>query len=285
MNIDGSKFEKCLENRLHAPVPVRSLTKDSLALEPSREQNPADTYHLPRRPKSLLGPFPMNGTRRKRTSSSTSPSVPDASLSAKILQAQDDERRRISRELHDSVGQSLTAAKLALGKLKRQFASEDLDEVENRVDEALKEVRTLSHLLHPLMLDVMGLRSSILSYAEGYEQRTGIKTSIVIPEPLPKFNDITTTALFRIVQECLTNVHKHANASSITIRVDIGEQEFRLEVTDNGVGFATYACEGVGIRGMGERLKELGGTLELLSEPNLGSSVVATIPLNWGNLL
>ena len=203
---------------------------------------------------------------------------------AKILKAQDDERRRISRELHDSVGQSLTAAKFALGRLKQQFSSDDLGEVEKNVDEALDEVRTLSHLLHPLTLDILGLHTSILSYAEGYEQRNGIKTTVSIPDPLPTFKETTRTALFRFVQECLTNVHKHANASSIAIRVAINDQELRLELADNGVGFADDARAGIGIRGMGERLKELGGTLEVLSEPNLGSSVVATIPLNQLNL-
>jgi signal transduction histidine kinase len=222
----------------------------------------------------------MNGTRRKRTSSVRSSSVSDASLSAKILEAQDNERRRISRELHDSVGQSLTAAKLALGKLKEKFTDADLDEVDRRVDEALNEVRTASHLLHPASLELLGLRSSILSYVQGYEQRTGIRTSVDIPDPLPKFDDVTRTALFRIIQECFTNVHKHAKASGITVRISFTPREFRLEVTDDGLGFRSDAREGVGIRGMRERVRELGGTLLVESGENLGSSVIATIPLN-----
>jgi signal transduction histidine kinase len=222
----------------------------------------------------------MNGTRRKRTSSVRSSSVSDASLSAKILEAQDNERRRISRELHDSVGQSLTAAKFALGKLKQKFTDADLDEADQRVDEALNEVRTVSHLLHPASLELLGLRSSIQSYAEGYEQRTGIKTSLEIPDPLPKFDDVTRTALFRIIQECFTNVHKHAKASAITIRISFSAEQFRLEVADDGLGFQSDAREGVGIRGMRERVRELGGTLFVESGENLGSSVIATIPLN-----
>jgi signal transduction histidine kinase len=220
----------------------------------------------------------MNGTRRKRTSSVRSSSVSDASLSAKILEAQDNERRRISRELHDSVGQSLTAAKLALGKLKQKFADADLNDADSKVDEALNEVRTVSYLLHPLSLELLGLRSSILMYVEGFEQRTGIRTSVDIPDPLPKFDDVTRTALFRIIQECLTNVHKHAKASAISIRSSFTPREFRFEVTDDGSGFESDAREG--IRGMRERVRELGGTFDLLSEPSLGSSVVATIPLD-----
>ena len=225
----------------------------------------------------------MKGTQRQRTS--TASSVPDASLSAKILEAQDNERRRISRELHDSVGQSLSAAKFALRKLKQKFTDADLDEADQMVDEALNEVRTVSHLLHPLSLELLGLRSSILSYVQGYEQRTGIQTSVDIPDPLPKFDDVTRTALFRIIQECFTNVHKHAKASAISIHIGFSAEQFRMEVVDDGSGFQSDAREGVGIRGMRERVRELGGTFELLSEPNLGSSVIATIPLNRANLV
>jgi two-component system, NarL family, sensor kinase len=223
----------------------------------------------------------MKGARPKDGSSSPVPSsVSDASLSAKILQAQDDERRRISRELHDSVGQSLTAAKLPLGKLKQKFTDADLDEADQRVDEALNEVRTVSHLLHPASLELLGLRSSILSYVEGFEQRTGIKTFSEIADPLPKFDDVTSTALFRIIQECVTNVYKHAKASAISIRIGFSAEQFRMEVVDDGSGFQSDAREGVGIRGMRERLKELGGTLYVESGENLGSSVIAIIPLN-----
>jgi len=222
----------------------------------------------------------MNGAPRKRAPSSTSSSVPDNSLSARILEAQDNERRRISRELHDSVGQSLTAARLALGKLKQKFTDADLDEVDRRVDEALNEVRTVSHLLHPASLELLGLRSSILSYAEEFERRTGIRTSVDVPDALPKFDDVTNTALFRIIQECLTNAYRHAQASAISIRIGFGAEQFRMEVVDDGSGFQSHAREGVGIRGMRERVRELGGTLVVESGENLGTSVIATIPLN-----
>ena len=222
----------------------------------------------------------MNGTRRKRTSSSARPTVTGNSLSAKILEAQDNERRRISRELHDSVGQALVAAQLALGKVKRQFKSDDLAEAEHKVEEALNEVRTVTHLLHPASLELLGLRSSILSYVEEFERRTGIRTTVDAPNSLPKFDEVTTTGLFRIIQECLTNVYRHAKASAISIRISFTAEQFRIEVVDDGSGFQSDTREGVGMRGMRERLKELGGTLYVESGENRGSSVIATIPLN-----
>jgi signal transduction histidine kinase len=117
-----------------------------------------------------------------------------------------------------------------LGKLKQKFRDADLDEPDQRVDEALNEVRTVSHLLHPLSLELLGLRSSIMSYVQGYEQRTGIRTLVEIPDPLPKFDDVTRTASFRIIQECFTNVYKHAKASAINIRIGFSAEQFRMEV-------------------------------------------------------
>jgi CheY-like chemotaxis protein len=213
---------------------------------------------------------------------STDSTSGESSLSAKLLEAQDDERRKISRELHDSVGQSLTAAKIGLAKLKSQLRATELPsltEVEEMVDGALAEVRTVSYLLHPPVLDLMGLRTSIVWYAEGFEQRTGIRTSVEGPELLPQFETATETTLFRIVQESLTNVHKHAMASAVTISVTAASDEFQLKIHDDGAGFGENCREGVGIGGMRERLKEINGTLEIRSRKQVGSSIVVTIPL------
>jgi CheY-like chemotaxis protein len=208
---------------------------------------------------------------------------------SKLLAAQDDERRRISRELHDSVGQSLVAMKMALGKLRRSLNPTQLGEVkavEKILDDAMAEVRTVSHLLHPPTLDLMGLRSSIIWYTEGFQQRTGIHTEVQIPEPLPLFRPDARTALFRIVQESLTNVHRHAQASNVTVRVTITSEQFQLAITDDGKGFQDNASrEGVGILGMRERAAELNGTLRVESGEGIGSSIIATIPLKNGNAL
>jgi signal transduction histidine kinase len=209
--------------------------------------------------------------------------LPDGSLSAAILEAQDNERRRISRELHDGVGQALVAIKMEIEKLKSKLCLEDpkaLDNIALAIDEAMREVRTVAHLLHPLSLEALGLRSSIMEYARGFQKRTGIQTSVEIPDSLPKFGRATETALFRIVQECLTNVHKHAKASNVTILITSTPDEFLLEITDDGTGFPDNFYEGIGLRGMRERVKELGGTFRVESGTFVGTSISACIPFD-----
>jgi signal transduction histidine kinase len=209
--------------------------------------------------------------------------LPDGSLSAAILEAQDNERRRISRELHDGVGQALVAIKMEIEKLKSKLCLEDpkaLDNIALMIDEAMREVRTVAHLLHPLSLEALGLRSSIMEYARGFQKRTGIQTSVEIPDSLPKFGRATETALFRIVQECLTNVHKHAKASNVTILITSTPDEFLLEITDDGTGFPDNFYEGIGLRGMRERVKELGGTFRVESGTFVGTSISACIPFD-----
>jgi two-component system, NarL family, sensor kinase len=220
-------------------------------------------------------------TQRRRAEISAV--APDRSLSAAILETQDNERRKISRELHDSVGQSLVCLKISLEKFKSGLGAEEskaLDEISRTVDEVIAEVRTVSHLLHPLTLDALGLRSSIMEYVKGFEERTGIQTSVEIPESLPKFEPATETALFRIVQECLTNVHKHAKATNVTILVTTIPDEFLLEITDDGAGFPDNASEGVALRGMRERVKELGGNFRVESGTFVGTSISACIPFD-----
>jgi CheY-like chemotaxis protein len=209
----------------------------------------------------------------------------ERSLSARLLEVQDQERRRISRELHDSVGQSLVAVKMNLGMVKRKLAATELkalEDVERMIDEVVTEVRTVSHLLHPPTLDLMGLRSAIISCAEGLQQRSGIDVSLDVPEILPDLNRNAQTALFRVVQECLTNVHRHANASSIKVQVRVTADALQLAVKDDGVGIRKLDrhSEGIGILGMRERLKELSGTLRVESTPGAGTTMLAFIPLN-----
>jgi signal transduction histidine kinase len=211
-----------------------------------------------------------------------SPSVPDRSLSAAILEAQDDERRRISRELHDGVGQSLVAIKMEIGKLNPNLSGDDrhtLQEISRMVDEVINEVRTVSLLLHPLSLEVLGLRSSIVEYAKAFQERTGIPIFVDIPLSQPKLEPVIENALFRVVQECLTNVHKHARASKVVVIAGATHSEFQLEVSDDGIGFPDKFCEGVGLRGMRERMKELDGTFRVQSGTLVGTAITAAIPL------
>ena len=206
------------------------------------------------------------------------------SLAARIIEAQDNERRKISRELHDSVGQSLVAAMMSISGFKRENSignNTKLDEALRVLDSALSEVRTLSHLLHPPNLELLGLGPSLAWLAEGFEKRTGIQTHLEAPRELPSFSSTAATTIFRVAQEALTNVHRHAEAPHVVIRVSVTPTEFQLEVSDDGKGFADLeACrQGIGILGMQERLAELGGTLRVESGRNAGSSVFAILPL------
>lgn len=217
------------------------------------------------------------------------PDKPDRSFTARLLKAQDDERRRIGRELHDSVGQYLVALKMNLGRLHTKLgakADHEIGEAERMLEEALTEVRTVSHLLHPPNLELLGLRSSLLWYVDGFQKRSNIKTSTDIPESLPRLTPEAETALFRVAQECLTNARRHAQASHVALRMAVDDQWFQLEVTDNGKGFSDLEnCrQGVGILGMQERLGELGGSLRVESGKGKGSSVIATIPLEPSRL-
>jgi len=222
----------------------------------------------------------------------TNPEIraPEASLTrershaTRILQAQDDERRKIGRELHDSVGQSLVAIKMGIARCIQDRAIEEgsaLDDVLSLLDSTIAEVRTISHLLHPPNLDLMGLRAALGWYVQGFQQRTCIETELHAPDELPFLSPFASTVLFRVAQECLTNIHKHAQASRVSLRFVIGNGELQLEVNDNGKGFADLdSCrQGVGILGMQERLSELGGTLRIESGRDAGSSVFATVPL------
>src|SRR5215469_9622258 len=220
----------------------------------------------------------------RNTLTSPTETSPERSLTGRVLQAQDEERRKIGRELHDSVGQALAAVKMGIAKFKREHSIDgdsELDELSRILDSAIAEVRTISHLLHPPDLDLLGLRATLTWYLEGFGQRTGIQTELDAPEELPPLPAAADTALFRVMQECLTNIHRHAEASHVFVRMRSTPAEFQLEVSDNGKGFADLnSCrEGVGILGMQKRLAELGGTLRIESGRTAGSSVFATIPL------
>jgi len=213
-------------------------------------------------------------------------------LSARLLQIQDEERRRIARELHDSVGQMLAAVNmnLALANEEAQAlsptAAKALTETGNLLDQISSEIRTISHLLHPPLLDEVGLQSALEWYIEGFSDRSKIDVALELPDDfgrLPRNLEIT---LFRVVQECLTNIHRHSGSSTAAIRVARSQNEVRLEVRDAGKGIpaemqttvASGQLSGVGLRGMRERLHQMGGQLEVQSNGS-GTQVVATLPI------
>lgn len=208
-------------------------------------------------------------------------------LSVKLLRVQDEERRRIARELHDSLGQDLTAAKISLDMLAQE--SEDsahLREIRKLVDRCISDTRTLSHLLHPPLLDEAGFVSAARWYVEGFGRRSGIAAKLELPQHLTRLPRGAETALFRILQEALTNVHRHSGSRAVDVRVTESESKVVLTVKDYGVGVPREVLDrfwktgnvGVGLAGIRERLKELGGLLEI--ESNLdGTLLRATVPV------
>ena len=212
-------------------------------------------------------------------------------LSARILELQDVERRRIARELHDSVGQFLAGLKINLGRLQRREAESTaqsyplLLESIDLTDRAIGEVRTISHLLHPPLLDELGFHSAARWYAEGFAKRSGIQVNLHLAEVVERLPKQIELALFRVLQESLTNVHRHAKASTVDIEVLCTDDLVILAVSDNGRGlhpdvlqrFRGGHAGGIGLAGMRERLAELGGRLEVDSGPT-GTRIRAILP-------
>jgi signal transduction histidine kinase len=209
-------------------------------------------------------------------------------LSSRLLSLQDSERRRIARELHDSLGQSLVGLKLNVDMLRQSPDREDLwSEAEGLMQQCITEVRTLSYLLHPPTMDAAGFSSAARWYVEGFGQRSGLQVTLDAPDDLGRLPDAIELALFRVLQETLTNVHRHSGASATEILVRGDSERVVLQVRDNGCGIppellsrfrATGDGMGVGLAGIGERVRELGGTLKLESDGS-GTLVRVTIPI------
>jgi PAS domain S-box-containing protein len=213
-------------------------------------------------------------------------------LSARLLQIQDEERRRIARELHDSVGQMLAAVSMNMAHVHHEAAAlgpdarKALEDNAELLEQLSGEIRTISHLLHPPLLDEVGLQSALQWYIDGFSERSKIKVDLELPDDfgrLPRNLEIT---LFRVVQECLTNIHRHSGSSTATIRVARSQNEVRLEVRDAGKGLPAAAqtslssgkLSGVGLRGMHERLRQMGGQLDVQSDGK-GTLILATLPI------
>lgn len=209
-------------------------------------------------------------------------------LSARLLRVQDEERRRIARELHDSLGQYLTAAKINLDVLARTSGDGTyLREAQQLIDRAISDTRTLSHLLHPPLLDEAGFTSAARWYVEGFGKRSGIRTALEIPDGFDRLPSEVETALFRILQEALTNVHRHSGSRSVEVRLTRDSTLVVLAIQDHGKGIPQDTLDrfkksgtnvGVGLAGMRERIKELGGTFHLESSAK-GTLLKAIVPI------
>lgn len=212
-------------------------------------------------------------------------------LTARLMQSQDDERRRIARELHDSVGQTLAALTMNLTSVVagiEQLVQTGKSAAESLalVEDMNKEVRTVSYLLHPPLLDEAGLASALRWYVEGFSQRSKIQIDLDIAEDFGRLQQDLEISVFRTVQECLTNIHRHSGSATAKIHVIRSDNEIRLKVEDNGVGMpvdklreiTSPGAMGVGLRGMRERVQQLGGNLDIRSDGK-GTAVEATLPI------
>jgi two-component system, NarL family, sensor kinase len=213
-------------------------------------------------------------------------------LSDRLLTLRDEEQRRMAHQLHETVSQEMAALKMALARVgetlpkKNTTGNKFLQSAREFADAVIQQVRTVSYLLHPLLLEEAGLGSALRWYASGFAERSGIKVKAVIAPDFGRLPKETEIALFRIVQEALTNVHRHSKSRSATIRLARVDGKVRVEVKDRGVGMARPSAAtgwnsplGIGIAGMRERVKQLGGVFEIRSKPKRGTAVCVELPV------
>ncbi len=238
------------------------------------------SFSLLSRDKSAIGVLITDLTSQKQ----------QMDFAARLQNLQDEERRRLARELHDSVGQTLAALSMNIGIIQTQ--SHKLDAAVARavsdnaglVEQVSREIRTISHLLHPPLLDVAGLASALRWYVDGFSERSNIKVDLEIPGDMGRLPEELEIAVFRIVQECLTNIHRHSGSATAAIRLHQEGGSLVVQVQDRGKGIPREKQReliesgggGVGFAGMRERLRRLGGTLEIRSDES-GTAVSAIL--------
>src|SRR6266478_5961775 len=211
-------------------------------------------------------------------------------LSARLMRLQDEEHRRIARNLHDSLGQYLATIKMNLDLLSRSDTpnkDEVLSATLESVERSIAETRTLSFLLHPPLLDEVGFVSAASWYTDEFAKRSGIKVKLDLPDGIDRLPELTEIALFRILQESLTNVHRHSGSSSVEIGLTVGENQVLLRVRDFGRGMPARLRPGsdqngnhvgVGLSGMRERVTDLGGSFDIESNSH-GTAIIVALPL------
>jgi PAS domain S-box-containing protein len=212
-------------------------------------------------------------------------------LTGRLLRMQDEERRRMARELHDHAGQTLVAMSINLAILEEGVKTKDsriaslAAQTKSLSDDLSREIRTFSYLLHPPLLDEAGLESALRWYVDGFSKRSAIKVDLQLPENLGRLPEELELVTFRVVQESLSNVHRHSGSPSARICLTRSKRELTLEISDLGRGVAedrtremTGARAGVGVRGMQERVRQFGGTLKITSTSD-GTTVVVNLPL------
>lgn len=209
-------------------------------------------------------------------------------LSAQLLNAQDQERRKFARELHDGLGQNLVAAKMMTDSLRNRIPEQQkIVELSVLLDEAVISTRSLSHLLHPPLVEELGFVAAARSYLEGFSQRTGVKLTFDLPDLAERLPRDTELTFFRVLQESLTNVQRHSKSSSAEVKFALNGKAATLEVRDHGVGLPPGMLQnfrengtdvGVGLAGMKERVRERRGRFDIRSDSS-GTLVSATLPV------
>jgi signal transduction histidine kinase len=282
-------------DRMHAHVPrvpiiiLTVLDDDEVALQAMRTG--AQDYLVKERiDRHLLARAIRYAVERARADNTL------RDLSARLMDLQDAERRRIARDLHDSTAQTLAALSMRLSLLHRRSGAPGSAE-ESLVTECAAlarqcsdELRTMAYLLHPPLLDELGLEGAVRDYCDGFAERSGIRVDLALPSDLGRLSKEAETTLFRVMQESLTNVHRHSGSRTASIRLVRSPSEVRLEVQDTGRGLppgilqgggGLAAGVGVGIAGMRERLGQLGGRLEIVTAAG-GATVSAVLPIHAG---
>jgi PAS domain S-box-containing protein len=216
----------------------------------------------------------------------------ETEFSARILRTQDEDRRRIARELHDGVGQTIAAIAMNNSMIEKEKdklpenVSRSVSQNEKLIQQASSDIRTVAYLLHPPLLDEIGLRSALEWYVEGFAERSKIEARLVCPKDLPRLPELSELVIFRIAQECLTNIHRHANCTKALVELASTATELKMRIQDNGQGIseekrkeiAAGKSTGVGLRGMRERIHNVGGTFDIDSNEK-GTTVFVTLPL------
>ena len=225
----------------------------------------------------------LNAELRARQNAQTSLRM----LSAKLLRLQDEERRKFSRELHDSMGQILVSIKMQLDVMALSMADNaTILNCSELLDQALRETRTISHLLHPPLLDQAGLESAAREFVEGFSKRSGIPVAFQVEGESDRLPPVVELTLFRVLQESLTNIHKHASSAQASVAISFETTRVVLKIQDTGKGIPEAVLQsfqndgaqlGVGLAGMRERVRELGGEIKIDSSPR-GTLVTTTIP-------
>jgi PAS domain S-box-containing protein len=213
-------------------------------------------------------------------------------LSDRLLTLRDEEQRRMAQQLHETVSQEMAAMKMALARVgdtlpkRNKIGNKFLQSAREFADSVIRQVRTVSYLLHPLLLEEAGLGSALRWYASGFAERSGIKVKVSITPDFGRLPKETEIAIFRIVQEALTNVHRHSRSRTATIRLAREDGKVHVEVNDRGVGMAPPTSAtgwnpplGIGIAGMRERVKQLGGVFDIRSKLKRGTAVCVELPL------